>query len=65
MTTSLWPMAGFFAFVVVLVAAILGLSFVLGERHREPRTVEPYESGIMPTGTHTRTAIQILVQVFL
>jgi NADH-quinone oxidoreductase subunit A len=30
---------------------MLGLSWVLGERHRERETVEPYESGILVTGS--------------
>lgn len=50
MTTSLWPFAVFFGLVVILVAAILGFSFLLGERHWERTTGEPYESGIIPTG---------------
>ncbi|HEY3389872.1 MAG TPA: NADH-quinone oxidoreductase subunit A [Prolixibacteraceae bacterium] len=29
---------------------MIGLSFVLGERHNEKTTGEPYESGIPPTG---------------
>jgi NADH-quinone oxidoreductase subunit A len=29
---------------------MIGLSYVLGERHRENTTDEPYESGIPPTG---------------
>ena len=29
---------------------MIGLSFILGERHREKTTDEPYESGIPPTG---------------
>jgi len=54
MTPSLWPLAIFCALAVVLTIAILGLSFVLGERHRERRTGQPYESGIMPTGSARR-----------
>ena len=27
------------------------LSYLLGERHKEPATGEPYESGIAPTGS--------------
>ena len=44
-------MVVYFAAVVVLVAAMIALSFILGERHREKQTAEPYESGIMSTGT--------------
>lgn len=29
---------------------MIGLSYVLGERHKEKATDEPYESGIPPTG---------------
>jgi NADH-quinone oxidoreductase subunit A len=49
--TVLWPLAVFFAAVVVLVTVMIALSSVLGERHREKQTAEPYESGIVSTGT--------------
>ncbi|MDA8090399.1 MAG: NADH-quinone oxidoreductase subunit A [Nitrospiraceae bacterium] len=29
----------------------MGLSYVLGQRHRERETAQPYESGIISTGT--------------
>ncbi len=48
---ALWPMVVYFAAVVALVAVMLGMSYVLGERHREKLTNEPYESGVTPTGT--------------
>ncbi len=44
-------MAVYFAAVVVLVTSMIALSFILGERHREKQTAEPYESGIVSTGT--------------
>jgi len=44
-------MAVYFVAVVVLVTAMVALSFILGERHREKQTDEPYESGIVSTGT--------------
>jgi NADH-quinone oxidoreductase subunit A len=47
----LWPLAVYFAAIVVIVAAMTGLSYVLGQRHRERATTEPYESGIASTGT--------------
>ena len=50
-TQPLWPLAVFFVSAVLIVLAILGLSFVLGQRHRERATGEPYESGIASTGT--------------
>ena len=49
--TVLWPLAVFFAAVVILVAVMIMLSYILGERHREKQTAEPYESGILSTGT--------------
>jgi len=47
----LWPLLVYAAAVVVLVAGMLGLSYVLGERHKEKATGEPYESGMPPTGS--------------
>lgn len=37
--------------MVALLAVIIGLSYVLGERHRSPARDIPYESGIQPTGS--------------
>lgn len=50
-TAILWPLLLFFAASVALVAAMILLSAVLGQRHRERTTGDPYESGIVPTGT--------------
>lgn len=36
--------------VFVIAAIMIGLSWILGERHNEKLTKEPYESGIAPTG---------------
>jgi NADH-quinone oxidoreductase subunit A len=47
----LWPLGVYFAAVVLIVIAMIALSYVLGERHREKQTAEPYESGIVSTGT--------------
>jgi NADH-quinone oxidoreductase subunit A len=47
----LWPLGVYFAVVVIIVISMIALSYVLGERHREKQTAEPYESGIMSTGT--------------
>lgn len=35
----------------VLVVVILAVSWVLGQRHREQATDEPYEAGIVSTGS--------------
>jgi NADH-quinone oxidoreductase subunit A len=50
-STSLWPLGVYFFAVVAIVAIMISLSYVLGERHREKQTDEPYESGIVSTGT--------------
>jgi len=47
----LWPLAVYFGAVIFLVAAMLGLSYILGERHVDPATNQPYESGIVSTGS--------------
>jgi NADH-quinone oxidoreductase subunit A len=53
MTTQppLWPLALYATLVTILVSAMLGLSYVLGERHKDRATDEPYESGIVSTGS--------------
>src|SRR5574341_565828 len=47
----LWPLGIYFAAVIIIVTIMIALSHVLGERHREKQTAEPYESGIVSTGT--------------
>jgi len=47
---TIWPFIAFAAIVFVLIGIMIGLSYVLGERHREKTTDIPYESGIPPTG---------------
>jgi NADH-quinone oxidoreductase subunit A len=50
----LWPLALYAAGVLVVVGGMLGLSYLLGERHRERATVEPYESGVPATSSARR-----------
>ena len=47
---AFWPLIVFAIIVIFLVGIMIGLSYVLGERHKEKTTDEPYESGIPPTG---------------
>jgi NADH-quinone oxidoreductase subunit A len=47
----LWPLALYFAIVLLLVVMLLGLSAVLGQRHHERATGLPYESGVVSTGS--------------
>jgi NADH-quinone oxidoreductase subunit A len=49
--TMMWPLLVYFAFVIVLVAAVLLGSYLLGQRHSEPATGEPYEGGIASEGS--------------
>jgi NADH-quinone oxidoreductase subunit A len=44
-----WPFLVFLALVVVVVLSLLGLSYVLGQRHAGRWKAEPYESGISPS----------------
>ncbi len=49
--TLLWPFLVYAAIVLSLVALILGLSYILGQRHTDRATGEPYEGGILSTGS--------------
>jgi NADH-quinone oxidoreductase subunit A len=55
----MWPLVVYFAFVVVLVAAVLTVSYLLGQRHSEPATGEPFEGGIVSEGSaHVRLSVR-------
>jgi NADH-quinone oxidoreductase subunit A len=47
---TLWPFIVFAFSVITLIGIMIGLSYILGERHKGKATDEPYESGIPPTG---------------
>ncbi|WP_041354867.1 NADH-quinone oxidoreductase subunit A [Nitrosococcus halophilus] len=47
-STEFWPFVLYAGIVLALVAGILGLSYILGQRHGEKATGEPFESGIVP-----------------
>lgn len=47
----LWPMVVYFIAVLFLAGAMVGLAYLLGEQHQDRETGEPYESGILSTGT--------------
>jgi NADH-quinone oxidoreductase subunit A len=49
--SALWPFLLYAALVVVLLTAILVLSYILGQHHREKATDLPYEGGIQQTGS--------------
>lgn len=50
-TVALWPFAAYFIAVVLLVASMLAISYLLGQRHSQSGTAKPYESGIDSTGS--------------
>ncbi len=50
-TIMLWPLAVYFVAVLVVVTGMLGFSYILGQRHHDRATGEPYESGIVSTGS--------------
>lgn len=47
---TFWPFIVFAFSVITLIGIMIGLSYILGERHKEKTTDEPYESGVPPTG---------------
>jgi NADH-quinone oxidoreductase subunit A len=49
--TGVWPLAVYFFAVLIIVVGMLLLSYLLGQRHAERATGEPYESGIVSTGS--------------
>jgi len=46
-----WPLVAYFGFVLFLVSAVLFVSYLLGPRHSERATGEPYEGGIVSEGS--------------
>ena len=60
--TSLWPFVVYFAAVLLLVATMLGLSFLLGQHRANRATNLPFESGVLSVGS---PQIQISVEFYL
>jgi NADH-quinone oxidoreductase subunit A len=46
----LWPLIAY-AGLTLLVTGVMLASYVLGQRHEDPSTGTPYESGIAPEGS--------------
>jgi NADH-quinone oxidoreductase subunit A len=46
-----WPFIIYAIGIFLTVGIMLGLSYILGQRHKARSTNEPYESGILITGT--------------
>ncbi|HJU03603.1 MAG TPA: NADH-quinone oxidoreductase subunit A [Nitrospiraceae bacterium] len=73
MNGNAWAFIVYGGAVLVIVAGMLGLSYILGERHdRKPERraeagiARPYESGMNPTGSaHLRLSIQYYLMAML
>jgi len=50
-TLLFWPFLLYAAAVILLVAGMLFVSYLLGEKHKEEATDKSYESGIAATGS--------------
>lgn len=60
--TPFWPFVLYAGFVLALLVLILSLSYFLGQRHNAKSTSQPYESGILETGT---ARLQFSAQFYL
>jgi len=49
-TIEFWPFLVYAILAFGIAGIMIGISYFLGERHRDRTTSEPYESGIPPTG---------------
>jgi NADH-quinone oxidoreductase subunit A len=45
-----WPFLVYSGLVILVASIMIGLSWILGEKHQQKLTDEPYESGMPPTG---------------
>ena len=64
--SSAWGMLLFFVLAVVITFTIVGLAYVLGQRHRGPSTGERYESGLPMAGElPTRFSIEFYLVAML
>jgi NADH-quinone oxidoreductase subunit A len=50
-SAPLWPLFLYGLIVLSLVGAMLGVSYVLGQHHKERATDDPYEGGILSAGS--------------
>jgi NADH-quinone oxidoreductase subunit A len=50
-TQPVWPLAAYVGLVVLAIAGTVAISYVLGQRHRDRQTGEPYEGGVISTGS--------------
>ena len=63
---TLWPLGLYFLIALVVAGSMIGLSFVLGERHSDRSTGQPYESGIVSTGSaRVRLSVKFYIVAML
>ena len=63
---TVWPLIVYFVAVILLVAGMLAVSSVLGQRHQDPATGAPYESGILSQGSaHVRLSAKFYLVAML
>jgi NADH-quinone oxidoreductase subunit A len=48
---NIWPLVVYILAVVGLAAMIIAISYLIGPRHMQRATGEPFESGVLTTGT--------------
>jgi NADH-quinone oxidoreductase subunit A len=61
-----WPFLIYAAAAAGVIIIMLGVSYVLGQRHMERETGEPFESGILPTGSaRLRLSIRFYIVAML
>ena len=62
----IWTLGVYFVLVVLLVGGMLLVSYLLGQRHRDPASGAPYEGGIVSEGSaHVRMPVKFyLVAMF-
>lgn len=61
-TTLYWPFLLYVGAAIGVIAGMLGVSYILGQRHMERETGEPFESGILQTGS---ARLRFSIQFFL
>ena len=63
---TLWPLGLYFLIALVVAGSMIGLSYVLGERHSDRATGQPYESGIVSTGSaRVRLSVKFYIGAML
>ena len=62
MNIDLWPLLAYTVIVIVLIAGLLFVSTLLGQKRQDHATHDVYESGIVPTGSAN---IKIAVPFYL